>query len=322
MELMQLEMFVAVVEEGSVNKAAEKVFRTQPAISIALRKLENEIGSPLFDRSQRYDYQLTPAGELLYSYAARLVALRNQAAAALHDLSHLRRGTVRIGANESTSVYLLPRLTKTFHEEYPDLKIEVVSGHSDQLLDQLHERRLDLALLAQLPEQHELETRLIMRDELVLIVNPSHRLVHSEGTHVCNLALESIITEGASSSLHKKVVDAFQQHRTPLNIHVESATIETIKKMVATGVGVAFVPLMCVEDEVATRKLVVVPVEGLHYERSLWAVRRRSDAHSHAALAFMRVVNTLAEKLELDCGGRGEQREASDVIDFKARQRG
>ena len=79
MELMQLIMFVAVVEEGSVHMAAERVFRTQPAVSIAVRKLEREIGASLLDRAHRYNYQLTPAGELLYSYATRLLALRNEA---------------------------------------------------------------------------------------------------------------------------------------------------------------------------------------------------------------------------------------------------
>jgi len=318
---MQLEMFVAVVEEGSVHKAADKVCRTQPAISIALRKLEEEIGSKLFDRAQRYDYQLTPAGELLYSYATRLVTLRNETVAALRDLAHLRRGGVRIGVNESTSVYLLPRLTQKFHERYPDIKIEVTCGHSDELLSELRERKLDLALLAHLPAEHELETRLIMSDELVLIVNPRHRLAAAESIHVHDLAKESIITEGSSSSLHEKVVTAFDHNQTPLNIHVESATIETIKKMVATGVGIAFVPLMCVKEEVAARKLAVVPVADLKYERSLWAVRRRSDVHSHAALAFMREVNSFAEKLKRVQAASGfQEQQDSAVIDFPARK--
>jgi DNA-binding transcriptional LysR family regulator len=324
MELMQLEMFVAVVEEGSVHKAADKVCRTQPAISIALRKLENEIGSPLFDRAQRYDYHLTPAGELLYSYATRMVALRNETVASLRDLVHLRRGAVRIGANESTSVYLLPRLTQAFHEQYPDIKIEVTCEHSEELLSQMQARRLDLALLAYLPEDHDLEARLIMRDELVLIVSPRHRLALASNVQVKDLEKESIIIEGAPSSLHEKVVDAFLDHQTPLNVQVKSATIETIKQMVASDVGVGFVPRMCVDREVARRELAIVPVGGLQLDRTLWVVRPRSDAHSHAALAFMRVVNSLAEKLELDQTVKNESARPSpiEVVDFKARKRG
>lgn len=319
MELMQLEMFVAVVEEGSVHKAADRVCRTQPAVSIALRKLENEIDAPLFDRAQRYDYQLTQAGELLYSYAARLVTLRNEAFSALKNLTHLRRGAVRIGANESTSVYVLPRLTQLFLGQHPAIKIEVTCGHSDELLAELCERRLDLALLAHLPEEHELETRLIMQDELVLIVGPKHRLARAQKVHLRDLASESIITEGEPSSLHEKVVCAFQEHQTPLNVHVESATIETLKQMVASEIGVAFVPLMCVQHELARRAFVVVPVEGLQYTRSLWAVRRRTDVHSHAALAFMRVINSLAKKADLK--EESEAQASPSVVDFKARKR-
>jgi DNA-binding transcriptional LysR family regulator len=323
MELMQLEMFVAVVEEGSVHKAADKVCRTQPAISIALKKLENEIGAPLFDRSQRYDYHLTPAGDLLYSYATRLVALRNEAAASLRDLVHLRRGAVRIGANESTSVYLLPQLTQAFHEQYPDIQIEVSCENSEALLSEMQARRLDLALLAYLPDDHNVEARLIMRDELVLIVSPRHRFALAPKVEIKDLERESIITEGAPSSVYEKVVQAFRDHHTPLNLQVKSATIETIKQMVANDVGVGFVPLMCVDREVARRELIIVPVESLHLERSLWVVRPRSDAHSHAALAFMRVVNAMAERLEPDqTSTNSDQPRSSSVVDFKARKHG
>ena len=92
MELMQLEMFVAVVQEGSVHRAADRVCRTQPAVSIALKKLAIEVGAPLFDRKHRFDYNLTPTGEVLYSYATRLLGVRNEAVAALRDLTSLRRG--------------------------------------------------------------------------------------------------------------------------------------------------------------------------------------------------------------------------------------
>jgi DNA-binding transcriptional LysR family regulator len=250
--------------------------------------------------------------------------LRNEAVAALRDLSLFRRGAVRIGANESTSVYLLPRLTHTFHERYPEVKIEVTCGHSEELVLKLRERSVDLALLAHLPEEHELETRLIMRDELVLIVSPRHRLACAENAHLQDLETESIITEGAPSSLHEKIVEAFRDHHTPLNIHVESATIETIKKMVAAGVGVGFVPLMCVQEEAATGELVIVPIEGLQSERTLWAVRRRSDVHSHAAIAFMKVVNSLAEQLQRNDAAKSssEDPQGGEIVDFQARKHG
>lgn len=302
MELMQLQMFVAVVQERSVHKAAEKVYRTQPAVSIAMKKLENEIGSPLFDRAQRYDYQLTPAGELLYSYATRLLALRNETIESLQDLVHLRRGAVRIGATESTCVYLLPKITQVFQQQHPGITIEVTCGHSEELLYEFQEHRLDLAMLAYLPEHNNLEVRLIKRDELVLIVSPDHRLALAEHVEIKDLETESIITEGAPSSLHKKVVEVFRSHQTTLNVHVKSATIETVKQMVANEVGVGFLPAMCVEREVARGELAAVAIKDLHLEQSLWLVCPRSDTPSNAALAFTRIVNSLAEKLNKEEG--------------------
>lgn len=299
MELMQLEMFVAVVEEGSVQKASERVYRTQPAVSIAMRKLEQELGSRLFDRSQRYAYHLTPAGELFFTYATSLLALRNEAVTALADLTQCRRGDLRIGANESTSLYLLPRLRHAFHKKYPDIRIEVLCDNSEKLLRELKERHLDLALLAYLPDDDEMETKRIMGDEVVLIVGPEHRLATKGSVHMRELGAESVIVESTSSSSRERVAEAFSQFATPLNIQVECATIEAIKKMVATGLGIGFVPLMCVQDEVARGELVRVPLEGFPQDRALWVVRRRADEHSHACGAFMQVINSLATKLSL-----------------------
>ena len=125
MELMQLEMFVAMVEEGSFHKAAERVFRTQPAVSIAIRKLEQELGSQLFDRANRNACVLTDTGEVLYGFAKQLLNLRDEAIITLQQLHNLQSGRIRIGANESTGLYLLPRLILAFREQYPKIKTEL-----------------------------------------------------------------------------------------------------------------------------------------------------------------------------------------------------
>src|SRR5215475_11726656 len=109
-DLAHLEMFVATVEAGGVQRAAERVFRTQPAVSMALHRLEDEIGAPLFDRSNRGAYLLTPTGEILYASAKRLLRLREDTLTEVRDLHTLQQGKLKIGANESTMNYLLPNL--------------------------------------------------------------------------------------------------------------------------------------------------------------------------------------------------------------------
>ena len=173
MDLMQLEMFVAMVEEGSFHKAAQRMFRTQPALSMSLRKLEHELGAPLFDRSNRNAYALTDSGEVLYEYAKRLLNLRDEATSALGQLHNLQSGRIRIGANESTSLYLLPRFILAFREQYPKIKIEVFRHLSARLPQELKQRNLDFAFLSFLPDDSDLEATPFMRDELVLIASPA-----------------------------------------------------------------------------------------------------------------------------------------------------
>src|SRR5262249_12998761 len=144
MDLMQLEMFVATAEARGVQRAAERVFRTQPAVSMALRKLEEEIGAPLFDRSSKGAYVLTATGELLYESAKRLLGVRDEALAQIKELHSLGRGRVRIGANESAGNYLLPRLIQKFREKFPNIRVDVLRQNSRQLIHDIRENTVDL----------------------------------------------------------------------------------------------------------------------------------------------------------------------------------
>jgi DNA-binding transcriptional LysR family regulator len=298
MELMQLEMFVAVVEEGSVRGAAERVFRTQPAVSIAVSKLEREFEAPLFDRSKRHEYRLTQAGEALYRHATQMLSLRSETVSVLGDIRNMRLGHLRIGANESVSLHLLPKLAQCFLTEHPGIRMEVKCERSKSLRADLKDRKLDLALLSFRPEDKELDAKFIMQDELVLITSPTHAFASKKRVHIQELSEESLMVMDVSDSSpwHQKIADAFIQSKAPLHLTVENAPIETIKKMVAIGLGAGFVPLMSVGEEKARGELAVVEVDGLHLERSVWLVRRRA-VQSPAAKAFMQTAVAFGEQL-------------------------
>jgi DNA-binding transcriptional LysR family regulator len=289
MEFQQLEVFVAVVEEGSVRRAAERVCRTAPAVSIALRKLEEEMGGPLFDRSRRYNHHLTSSGKILYSYATRILELRHEAVASVNDLIHNDQTSLRIGTHESTSLYVLPSLIHTFNEAQPGIKTEVISGSSERLLKALGNRAIELALIADAPDDPQLERNLIAGDELVLILSPKHKLAQSRHVHVRDLAGENLIVQGSKSVLRETIVNAFQETGTPFKLRVENIAIEAIKRMVVENVGIGFVPLMCVREEAANGKLVAIKLEGVRDEWNLWLVRRKEHLLSRAARAFLRV---------------------------------
>jgi DNA-binding transcriptional LysR family regulator len=299
MELMQLEMFVAVVEEGGVRAASERVFRTQPAVSIALRKLEEEIGAPLFDRSRRYDYRLTEVGEALLKYAKQMLGLQNEAVSFLSDLCNARAGLLRIGANESASLHLFPQIAQAFLKQHARIHIELRCGRSESLLAELKDRKLDLALVSFRPQDAALEAKFISRDELVLITSPSHAFAKKTIVHIRELGKESILVMDISqpSPWHRKIGDAFERSNTPLNLTLENAPIETIKKMVAIGIGVGFVPRISVREETASGGLCAIPVDGFHEERSVWLVRRKM-AHSLAAKAFAQIASAQGQRIE------------------------
>ena len=298
MELMQLEMFVAVVEEGSVRGAGERVFRTQPAVSIAMSKLEREFEAPLFDRSKRHEYRLTQVGEALYRYATQMLSLRSETISAVGDIRHLRSGRLRIGANESISLHLLPKLVQEFLTKHSGIRLEVKCERSMSLLADLKDRKLDLALLSFSPGDNDLESKFVMQDELVLITSPTHQFATKGRMELKDLSEESLMMMDISepSPWHRQIADAFGQCKAPLHLTVENAPIEMIKTMVALGLGAGFVPLMAVREEKDRGELAVVEVEGLHLERSVWLVRRRA-VQAPAAKAFMQTAVSFGEQL-------------------------
>src|SRR5437762_2426274 len=193
MDLMQLEMFVATAEARGPKRAAERVSRTQPAVSMALGKLEGEIGAPLFDRSNRGAYILTASGESLYAFAKRILGLRDDALSEIRELHSLEQGRVRIGANESTGVYLLPRLIEAFRKRHPKVRIDVTRQNSMQLIRDIREHSVDLALISFAPGETDVEALPIMNDELILVASPGHVLIKKKKVTFADLGSESFI---------------------------------------------------------------------------------------------------------------------------------
>jgi DNA-binding transcriptional LysR family regulator len=301
--MTQLEFFLRVIEEGSFSKAADVVGRTQPAVSIAVRRLEEEVGAPLLDRSQKSP-TLTEAGEVIHDYARRIIALRDQAREAVSQLRTLRRGLVRVGANESTSLYLLPQVILAFRESHPEVKVEIYRHVSERLPREVLERNVDFALLAFEPVDRDLESFPVIRDELALILPPDHPLAGRDSVTIEELGRESFLAHNVRTASRNKVVEAFAEHHTPLNITLELATVETIKRFVQLKVGLAFVPHMCVREELERGTLASVPVRGLSYRRTLWVAHRRNMTFSHAADAFLSVLRRHA-KLQPVAAGNG-----------------
>ena len=288
MEFQQLEMFAAVVEEGSISRAAQRVCRTGAAVSIALRKLEEEMVTPLFERGDRNNHQLTASGRSLYEHARRILDLRREAETAVKRSSH--DVTLRIGTHESTSLYLLPSLMVRLSETHPEIKTEIICGNADKLLLALANRAIELALIGDAPTDAELDTYMVRREELVVIAKPNHRLATRRQISVKDLRDEYLIVQGTRSVLRERIVQALRASKIPFNFGVENVGIEAIKRMVINGLGVGFVPTMCVSEEVVNGKLVALKLADLRTDWNISMVWRKDHSLSRIARDFVDII--------------------------------
>ena len=287
-----METFLAVAEERSFSRAAARLHRTQPAVSQAIAKLEGELGEVLFERSSR-DGTLTDAGEVLREYAAKLLNLRTEAAGALTELRELHRGRLNLAANEYTCLYLLPLLDE-FRRQNPRIKLAVQRTLASRISDEVLMHSVELGVLSFRPDDAQVKSMVVYRDELAFVVNPRHALAGAGKVSIRQLGGQNFIAHNIPSPQRQKVIQAFKRHKTPLQMGVELPSLEAIKRFVQMGNGVALVPGLTVRPELESGTLVRVQVPELQIERKLRLVYRRQASLSHAALAFLKVVEAYA----------------------------
>ena len=292
MELSQLEVFLAVARERRFSRAAEKLFRTQSAVSQTIRKLEDELGEALFDRSSR-DGVLTDAGKVLYEYAEKLINLRSEAAESLTELRELQTGKLVIAANEFTVLYLLPLLT-IFRQRHPMIKITVERALGSHIPDDVLRYTAEFGVLSYEPQEPSLHSVVVYLDELVFVVPPNHPLAHARQVSIRQLGAESFVAHIVASPHREKVIQQFKAHKTPLHMDVELPTLQAIKRYVAMGSGVALVPEISVESELARGELVRIPVRELQIKRKLRLIYRKDANLTHAGRAFLKVAESVA----------------------------
>jgi DNA-binding transcriptional LysR family regulator len=310
MDINQLEVVVAVAQEKSFSRAAETLHRTQPAVSQAIRRLETELGEPLFDRSSK-DGTLTAAGLVLFEFAQQMLNLRHHAHSALKELKDLHRGKLTLSANEYTVMYLLP-LLPVFRSRHPHIKIEVKRSLASRIASEVLGRETEIGIVSFKPNDPTVAAVPVLMDELALIVAPDHPLATKVTVSVRELGAESFIAHNVPSPYRERVVRTFEKYKTPLNISMELPTLEAIKRFVEQGMGVALVPLLTARTEIARGQLVSLTVREMKLERRLHLIYRKGANLSHAARAFLRVAK------ELQKGPHSVKGESVPAVETKA----
>jgi DNA-binding transcriptional LysR family regulator len=291
MDINQLEVLIAVAGERGFSRAADKLHRTQPAVSQAIKRLEDEVGEPLFDRSSK-DGTLTASGQILLKYAQQIINLRRDAKLAVKELKDLQRGKVTLGANEYTVMYLLPVIS-IYRVRHPHIKIEVKRDLASRIPSEVLKRDVEIGIVSFRPNDPALQTLAVATDELSLIVAPGHSLAGKKIVSVRELGVETFIAHNVRSPYREKVVQTFEKHRTPLNISMELPTLEAIKRFVEQGIGVALVPRLAAQAEIERGQVVALTVREMRLERKLYLIYRKGAKLSHAARAFLNVARDI-----------------------------
>jgi DNA-binding transcriptional LysR family regulator len=289
-DLGELQVFLMVAKEGSFSRAAERLYRTQPAISLTIRKLEDDLGQPLFVRGAR-PVRMTDAGTLLREYAERLINLRDEVKKGLAELEGLKRGELSLGVNESSIHALLPALAK-FRIAHPGIQVRVHRMFSRDIPHEVLNYRLDLGAVSFVPRDPQLQATEILKDELTLVVPPKHLLAKKREVDVADLGKETFIAHIVESPYRRRVIELFARHQTELNMPIELPSIESIKRFVQMGMGVAIVPRMCVAWELEHGWMKEVKVRQLSMPRHVYLVSRRGARLPHAAAELLRILKT------------------------------
>lgn len=280
---------MAVVESGSFRRAAEKVFRTQPAISQSIKKLEEEVGAPLFARDG-HEVALTEAGKLLASYAKRMLRLRADTYHALGELKNLGSGSVSIAAPESAALYLLPGPLQCFFERYPGVKLGIYRRHRDEIAQQVMDREIDIGFVLSEPSFHEMESFPIYEDVMTLIASPEHPLAGRSDVAIKDLGRERFVLHHGCEPTLQELEKTFEENGNRLAITAELWGFESVKTFVRQGLGLAIVPRLTAAEELRHGALAEIPVLGLQMPRRTFLICRDPRYLTDAARALLETV--------------------------------
>jgi len=285
MDFDQLETFLQVARHASFSRAAEKRFRTQPAISSQIRGLEEEVGAKLFDRSGG-KVSLTAAGKVFLKYVEETLDARKAMLVAIAEMERVPRGEIIVGANEGTCLHILPHVFADFKRQYPDVSVNIRRADYAKILDSVIDNSVDFGVVSLPVTDNRLTVVLIHRDELIVIVPPHHLLGKMKSVTIADVSKFPLLLPKAGHT-RDAIEELFHERRLKPNVSMELDSSELLKRFVAADVGIGFIARSNVEEDVRAKALAVIPISDAQIRRDLALVFRKDKALSRAALAFI-----------------------------------
>ena len=285
MDFDQLETFIEVARLASFSRAAEKRFRTQPAISSQIRSLEEEVGAKLLDRSGG-KVSLTASGKLFLKFAEDTLDVRKATITAIAETERVPRGEIVVGANEGTCLHILPEVFAHFKKQYPDVSVSIRRADYAKVLESVIDNSVDFGVVSLPVNDNRLTAVLIHKDELVAIAPPKHPLARLKSASAEDIVQYPLVMPKVGHT-RDALDNLFHQRKLKPRYAMELDSSELLKRFVAVDVGVGFIPRSNVEEDVKANVLAAIAIAGAQIRRDLALVFRKDKALSRAALAFI-----------------------------------
>ena len=289
MDLWQLNIFCKVIELKSFSKAGKTIHLSQPTVSSHIKDLEDHLDCRLIDRLSK-EAVPTKAGELLYGYAKRILALRDEAETALAEFKGIIRGRLVIGGSTIPGAYLMPQLIGDFKNQYPDVIVSLKIGDTEYIVEGILKGNLELGIVGAKAETPKIVQKKLIKDEMHLIVPANHRWAGTKRVALKRLINEPFIVRepgsGTLKSLDQSLRD--QGHRLEhLKVVAELGSTQAICQGIKTGVGVSILSTLAVAEDLESGKLDALEVDGLNLNRNFYLTRHRYRSPSPLSQAFV-----------------------------------
>lgn len=295
MDFDQLNSFLEVAKLSSFSKAAERCFRTQPAISSQIRALEEEVGAKLFDRSGA-KVTLTVAGKAFQTFAEEAHHSLKSIKTAIAEMERTPRGEIVVGANEATCLHILPEVFADFKRQYPKVSVSIQRAETAKTLESVIDQTVDFGVVSMPVKDSRLAALPIHQDELVLITSAKHPLAQLADVRLEAIAQYPLLLPKLGRT-RDAIDQVFQQARLKQHVSMELDSSELLKRFVAADVGVGFTTRSNISDEIRAGTLVALQFLDPPIQRELALVYRKDKSLSRAARAFMDIaVNRKALK--------------------------
>ena len=293
--LRQLKVFESVARHLSYSRAADELHLTQPAVSMQIKQLEDNISLPLFEQLGKRIF-LTEAGRELYQYSRAIAQQLSDMEVALEELKGMERGKLNI-AVVTTANYFAPHLLAKFCQRYQGVTVSLNVSNRETVLKQLADNLIDLAIMGQPPENLDIDSESFMENPLVVVAPPDHPLCKERDIPVKRLATETFLVRESGSGTRSAMERFFAAHEIKINKGMETDTTEAIKQAVQAGMGLGIMSRHTVELELETKRLKILDVQGFPIVRYWHVVNRKNKRLSSVANAFKEFLLKEAEKL-------------------------